>query len=173
MGRSLDGMGSMGGGSGSRSGQRLGLRFGNVVGNAAGPSVAGGGWRGGPVTRARHPFYAPLPDELVERGGDGGVAEGGAFSDAGLGERDVGFGEDVEDAPRGGLRLGRFVLRGFLSQPQGGPSAVVGEFDLDVVEAGDLTAQGGGTIRLENVSVDDLDAADFAFYDSTTDPDGF
>ena len=37
----------------------------------------------------------------------------------------------------------------------------------------DLTAQGGGTIRLTDVSLSDLDANDFTFYDSDTDPDGF
>ena len=50
--------------------------------------------------------------------------------------------------------------------------------DLSIAADGDdavidLTAQGGGTIRLENVSAADLDATDFAFYDSTVDPDGF
>ena len=94
------------------------------------------GCRGDAVTRARHPFYAPLPDELVERGGDGGVAESGAFSDAGLGERDVGFGEDVEDAPFGGFGR-RGGIGGFHpAEAQRGPLAVIGEFDLDVVEAG-------------------------------------
>ena len=70
MGRSLDGMGSMGGGSGSRSGQRLGLRFGNVVGNASGPSVSGVGCRAeetaivrGGAARLRR--YAPV---LAARG---------------------------------------------------------------------------------------------------------
>ena len=29
----------------------------------------------------------------------------------------------------------------------------------------DLTSQGGGTIRLEDTDVSDLDAADFTFYD--------
>ena len=37
----------------------------------------------------------------------------------------------------------------------------------------DLSTNGGGTIRLKNVDVTELDAADFNFYDSTTDPDGF
>ena len=36
----------------------------------------------------------------------------------------------------------------------------------------DLTKQGGGTIRLENFSVDDLDATDFAFYEASADIDG-
>ena len=59
-----------------------------------------------------------------------------------------------------------------------GLTGVAGFGDLSIAADGDdavidLTAQGGGTIRLESVSVDDLDAADFAFYDSTTDPDGF
>ena len=34
----------------------------------------------------------------------------------------------------------------------------------------DLTAHGGGTIRLENFSVDNLDADDFSFYEPPVDP---
>ena len=37
----------------------------------------------------------------------------------------------------------------------------------------DLTEQGGGTIRLENFSVDELDATDFAFCKPPADTDGF
>lgn len=37
----------------------------------------------------------------------------------------------------------------------------------------DLTANGGGTIRLTNVDISELDTSDFKFYDSSTDPDGF
>ena len=32
----------------------------------------------------------------------------------------------------------------------------------------DLTSQGGGTIRLEGFDVNDLDAGDFNFYDSSS-----
>lgn len=37
----------------------------------------------------------------------------------------------------------------------------------------DLTAHGGGTIELTGFDMNDLDATDFTFYDSTIDPDGF
>ena len=36
----------------------------------------------------------------------------------------------------------------------------------------DLTAHGGGTIRLESISVNDLDAEDFQFYEAPTDTGG-
>ncbi|MDE0538214.1 MAG: calcium-binding protein [Rhodospirillales bacterium] len=59
-----------------------------------------------------------------------------------------------------------------------GLTGVTGFADLSIADDNgtaviDLSGQGGGTIRLEGVSVDDLDASDFAFYDSTMDPDGF
>ena len=69
---------------------------------------------------------------------------------AGLGERGVGLGEDVEDAAGCGLRaagcglrLRRVVLRCLLAQPQGGARGVVGEFDLEVVEAGGVAMLDG------------------------------
>lgn len=59
-----------------------------------------------------------------------------------------------------------------------GLTGVTGFGDLAITDdAGtaviDMTAQGGGTIRLEGVDAADLDATDFQFYDSTADPDGF
>ncbi len=59
-----------------------------------------------------------------------------------------------------------------------GLTGVTGFSDLTITNDNgaaviDLTSQGGGTIRLENVNVSDLDADDFTFYDSSTEPDGF
>ena len=50
---------------------------------------------------------------------------------------------------------------------------IIGFEDLTITADGnnaviDLTAHGGGTIRLENVDVSDLDASDFDFYDSAS-----
>ena len=54
-------------------------------------------------------------------------------------------------------------------------SDITGFGDLTITADGttvviDLTAHGGGTIRLENFSVNDLDAADFEFYEPPVDP---
>ena len=67
----------------SRSRQRLGLGPGNGIGNACGLSLAvAGGERGsGPIAPAGDPLDAAFADELVERVGDGGIAQCGAFSD--------------------------------------------------------------------------------------------
>ncbi|MDE0055635.1 MAG: hypothetical protein OXT64_15485 [Gammaproteobacteria bacterium] len=80
--------------------------------------------------------HTPLPDELVEDGADGLVAGCGLLAYLALGERFIGLGEGLEDAPFGvaGLRL--FAGRGRLTQAQEGFSAAGGEFDLDVVETG-------------------------------------
>ena len=54
-------------------------------------------------------------------------------------------------------------------------TGVTGIDDLSITTDGttaliDLSAHGGGTIRVENFSVDDLDAADFVFYQPPDDP---
>ena len=68
--------------------------------------------------------------------GDGCGPCSGAFPDLALGEGRLGVCERLEDAPFGRFG-GRVSLGGVgLAQAQGGPLAVVGEFDLDVVEAG-------------------------------------
>ena len=53
-----------------------------------------------------------------------------------LRERRIGFGERLEDAPFGGFGLRRGIGGVDLAEAQRGPLAVVGEFDLHVVEAG-------------------------------------
>ncbi|MDE0332463.1 MAG: calcium-binding protein [Nitrospinae bacterium] len=52
-------------------------------------------------------------------------------------------------------------------------TSITGFADLSIRADGndaviDLTSQGGGTIRLENFDVNDLDASDFNFYDSSS-----
>ncbi len=64
--------------------------------------------------------------------GDGGGPGGGALPDLALRERRFGFGEGLDDALRLGLRRGRHRP----PEPQGWPFAVIGEFDLDIVEPG-------------------------------------
>ena len=58
-----------------------------------------------------------------------------------------------------------------------GLTGVTGFADLAFEADGDdvviSTGDAGGTIRIENISIDDLDTTDFTFYDSSTDPDGF
>ena len=54
-------------------------------------------------------------------------------------------------------------------------SGIEGFEDLTITADGttaviDLTEHGGGTIRLEQVDVSDLDAADFTFYEPPADP---
>ena len=78
----------------------------------------------------------PLADELSQDGADGLVAGCGAVADLALGERRIGFGERLEDAPFGGFGLRRGIGGVDLAEAQRGPLAVVGEFDLHVVEAG-------------------------------------
>lgn len=59
-----------------------------------------------------------------------------------------------------------------------GLTGVTGFADLSIAADGnnaviDLSSQGGGKITLVGVDTDDLDANDFAFYDSSTDADAF
>ena len=58
-----------------------------------------------------------------------------------------------------------------------GLTGVTGYGDLTFTADGDDvvidTGDAGGTIRIENVALADLDESDFAFYDSSTEPDGF
>ena len=54
-------------------------------------------------------------------------------------------------------------------------SGIAGFEDLTITAAGgdaliDLTAHGGGTIRLQDVDTSDLDAADFLFFEPPVDP---
>ena len=54
-------------------------------------------------------------------------------------------------------------------------SGIAGFDDLTITADGsaaivDLTAHGGGTIRLENTNVSDIDAEDFSFYEAPPDP---
>ena len=79
---------------------------------------------------------ASLAQQRSHDGGDGVVAGGGAFADLALRQRRIGFGERLEDAPLGGVGPRRGLGGVDLAQAQRGPLAVVGELDLDVVEAG-------------------------------------
>ena len=58
-----------------------------------------------------------------------------------------------------------------------GLTGVTGFADLAFEADGDdvviSTGDAGGTIRVENISISDLDITDFTFYDSSTDPDVF
>ena len=78
----------------------------------------------------------PLADELSQDGADGLVAGCGAVADLALRERRIGFGERLEDAPFGGFGLRRGIGGVDPAEAQRGPLAVVGEFDLHVVEGG-------------------------------------
>ena len=78
---------------------------------------------------------ASLADELSQDGAHGLVSGCGALPDLALGERRVGFGERLEDAPFRGFGPRRGITGLHLAEPQRGPLVVVGEFDLDVVEA--------------------------------------
>ena len=54
-------------------------------------------------------------------------------------------------------------------------SGIAGFEDLTITAAGDdalidLTAHGGGAIRLQDVAASDLDAADFLFFEPPVDP---
>ncbi len=51
-------------------------------------------------------------------------------------ERCFGFGEDLDDALPGAFRLRDRLSHDHQAKPQGGPLAVVGEFDLDSVDLG-------------------------------------
>ena len=79
---------------------------------------------------------APLAHQRSQDGADGVVPGGGAFADLALRQRRIRVGERLEDAPFGGFGPRRRLGGIDLAQPQGGPLAVIGEFDLDVVEAG-------------------------------------
>ncbi len=110
-------------------------------------AAVGGGLFGLVCGEAVAPFVvladASVADEPLQDGADGLVPSSGAFADLALREGRFGFGEGLEDALFG--RFGRRVSLGGvgLAQAQGGPLAVVGEFDLDVVEAGGGAMFGG------------------------------
>ena len=79
---------------------------------------------------------AALAEEFAEDAADARVPCRGALADLALRERRFGVREHLDDA-----LFGRFWLRHSLvghraPQAQGGPLAVIGEFELDVVEAG-------------------------------------
>ena len=67
---------------------------------------------------------------------DGGEPGRGALADLALRERGLGVGEYLDDALLRGFVVRRIVVGGVLAQPQGGPLAVIGELELDIVEAG-------------------------------------
>ena len=77
-----------------------------------------------------------IANEFREDGGDGGVSGRGALADLALRERGLGVGEYLDDALLRGVVVRRIVVCGVLAQPQGGPLAVIGEFELDIVESG-------------------------------------
>ena len=77
-----------------------------------------------------------LAHEFREEGADGGVPGRGALADLALRERGFGVGEHLDDALLRGFVVRRIVVGGVLAQPQGGPLAVIGELELDIVEAG-------------------------------------
>ena len=79
---------------------------------------------------------ASLAHECGEEGGDGGVPGRGALADLALGEGLFGIHEHLDDALFGGFGVRRIVVGGVVTQPQGGPLAVIGELERDIVEAG-------------------------------------
>ena len=78
---------------------------------------------------------ASLAHEFSKDGADGGVPGRGAFADLALRERLLGVGEHLDDALFGSVGMRRLVACGVVTQPQGGGVAVIGEFELDIVEA--------------------------------------
>ena len=153
MGRSLDALSfleperRLGGGSGGRfplellgmggTGRRepRGVRM---------PAAIGGGVRRGVLGFACDEAVmslgvvpdASLTDEHSQDGTHGLVPGCGALPDLALGERRLRFGERLEDAPFRGFGPRRGITGFDLAEAQRGPVTVVGEFDLDVVEAG-------------------------------------
>ena len=79
---------------------------------------------------------AAFSDELIQDGADGLVPGSGAFPDLALGQRRLRVGERLEDSPFRVIGPRRGIAGLHLAEPQRGPVAVVGELDLDVVDAG-------------------------------------
>ena len=117
-------------------------------------------------------------DDTIYGGADNDYIEGGAGADTiygGAGDDTMSGGDDADTfvvaAGEGNDTITDFTdgedtidLTAFTS--------ITGFADLTITASGstaviDLTGQGGGEIRLQNVDVDDLDASDFNFYDSS------
>ena len=79
---------------------------------------------------------AVFPDELLERGVNGRRPGRGAFADLALRERRFGIREPLDDALFGGFGLRRGLGRACPAEAHGRSLAVIGEFDIDIVEAG-------------------------------------
>ena len=88
------------------------------------------------VSASRGTFDASFADQRLESGCDGCRPGRGAFADLALRERRFGIRERLDDALFGGFGLRRGLGRPCPAEAQGQPLAVIGEFDLDVVEAG-------------------------------------
>ena len=100
------------------------------------PGDGAGGRGGDAISAFGCALDAAFADEALQRLGDGCGPGCGAFADLTLRERRLGVGERLEDALFGGFGSRRGIGGLDLAQPQGGPLAVVGELDLEVVEAG-------------------------------------
>ncbi len=108
-------------------------------------AAVGGGFFGPACDKAVSPFGVladtPLAEELLQGIGDSLVPSSGTFPDLALREGRFGFGEGLEDAPFG--CFGLWIGLGGIELSQGGPLSVVGELDLEIVEAGGGAMFGG------------------------------
>ena len=115
-------------------------------------------------------------DKLYGEEGDDTI-HGGAGSDLMYG----GSGEDtfVFKAGHGDDTIGDFTNgEDTIAIDISGLTGITQFSDLTITDNGgsaviDLTGSGGGTIELTGFDMNDLDATDFTFYDSTMEPDGF
>ena len=121
----------------------LGVGGGNAIGKRVLPVFAVEQWRRGfhsltgkAVSASRGLLHAVLAHQLPESGRNGFGSGRGALADLTLRERLVGIREHLDDALLGGFGLRRGLIGHLPPQPQGGSLALVGELDLDVVEAG-------------------------------------
>ena len=88
------------------------------------------------VSASRGTFDASFADQRLESLCDGCRPGCGTFADLALRERRFGIRERPDDALFGGFGLWRGLDRPCPAEAQGQPLAAIGEFDLDIVEAG-------------------------------------
>ena len=146
--------------------------------SAAEATTVSGAARAGTRSLAT-PIFGDAGNDWVVGGADNDTLYGGAGADAlngGLGDDTLTGGADADTFYFNGA-FGTDTITDFTDGEDTidltAMTDITGFGDLTISADGtdaviDLTSQGGGTIRLESFDVNDLDADDFNFYDSST-----